>query len=400
MLNRHLLVLAASALLPILVACRDDVESPTEPTLATPHAAVAAAAPLSFLQVTGGGLHSCGVATDNRAYCWGENHYGQLGDGTFSDARDRVRPGAVVGGLEFVQLSLTGAHTCGVTTDRRLYCWGMNFYGQLGDGSSQHQSSPVAVAGNRQFRSVEVGQHYTCALSYPDNQAYCWGENSSGQLGDGTRTARSVPVAVRGGRAFRSLSAGYTHTCAVTMTYKTFCWGTNSNGQLGDGTLSNRNQPGLVAGGQLFKQVSAGEFHTCAVTTTAQAFCWGEGNRGQIGDGTNEQRLKPKAVAGGLTFDRLSAGFRHTCGETSGNQLYCWGSNRYGQLGDGTTVFRRTPVAVAGGLPFKQVGAGTYHTCGKTSGDVAYCWGRNDVGQVGDGTTTQRLRATPVAAPQ
>ena len=400
MRNRSLLVLAASALLPILVSCRDDVESPTEPTLATPHAAVAAAASLAFLQVTGGGAHSCGVTTDNRAYCWGDNFSGQLGDGTFLDV-DRVRPVAVVGGLQFAHLSLSGGHTCGVTTDRHLYCWGNNFYGQLGDGSAPvHQPSPVAVAGGRQFRSVEVGQSYTCALSYPDNQAYCWGHNSSGQLGDGTRTDRPVPVAVPGGRAFRSLSAGDTHTCAVTMSYRTFCWGTNSRGQLGDGTLSNRLQPRLVAGGQLFKQVSAGEFHTCALTTTGQAFCWGDGSRGQIGDGTHEQRLRPKAVAGGLTFGRLSAGFRHTCGETSGNRLYCWGSNRYGQLGDGTTVFRRTPVVVAGGLTFKQVGAGTYHTCGKTSGDVAYCWGRNDSGQVGDGTTTQRLRPTPVAAPQ
>jgi alpha-tubulin suppressor-like RCC1 family protein len=120
---------------------------------------------LSFLQVSGGGGHSCGVTTDNRAYCWGENHYGQLGDGTFGT--DRVRPAAVLGGLQFVQVSLSGAHTCGVTTDRRLYCWGFNFFGQLGDGSSLHQHAPVVVAGGRQFRSVEVGQIHTCALSYP-----------------------------------------------------------------------------------------------------------------------------------------------------------------------------------------------------------------------------------------
>jgi hypothetical protein len=165
----------------------------------------------------------------------------------------------------------------------------------------------------------------------------------AGQLGDGRMTDRSVPVAVHGGRAFRPLSAGGTHTCAVTMTYRTLCWGTNSRGQLGDGTVSNRFQPRLVAGGQLFKQVSAGDFHTCAVTTADRAFCWGDGSREQIGDGTNQQRLQPKAVAGGLTFERLSASFRHTCGETSGSRLYCWGSNRYGQLGDGTTIFRRTP---------------------------------------------------------
>jgi alpha-tubulin suppressor-like RCC1 family protein len=344
--------LAASALLPALFGCHDDAGSPMDPTTGTPSAAVSTAAALAFWQVSGGGLHSCGLTTCRRAYR-GEDHYGQLGDGTFTDAHDRLRPVAVQSGLRFSQLSLSGSHTCGVTTDRLLYCWGMNFYGQLGDSSRLHQSSPVAVAGRRQFRTVEVGQVHTCALSYPspqlpDNQAYCWGHNSSGQLGDGTK--------------------------------------------------SNRLRPRLVVGGHLFAQVTTGKHHSCAVTD--QAFCWGDGSKGQIGDGTWEQRLVPRAVAGGLVFGRLSAGFRHTCGETSGDRIYCWGSNRYGQLGDGTTVFRRSPVPVAGGLTFQQVGTGAYHTCAKTADDVGYCWGRNDFGQVGDGTTTQRLRATPVSGLQ
>ena len=129
-----------------------------------------------------------------------------------------------------------------------------------------------------------MGQLYTCALSYPDNQAFCWGENFSGQLGDETRTARSVPVAVQGGRAFRSLSAGYTHTCAVTMTYKTFCWGSDSRGQLGDGTLSSRLQPRLVAGGPALQAGQRPESPTPAVRpATNQACCWGTAAEGRSG---------------------------------------------------------------------------------------------------------------------
>jgi alpha-tubulin suppressor-like RCC1 family protein len=400
MRTRWLLSLAASALLPVALSCRNDAESPTEPVPATPEAAVSATAALAFWQVSAGGGHSCGVTTDHRAYCWGFNFYGQLGDGTFTSAADRLRPVAVIGGLRFLNLSLGSEHTCGVTTDYQAYCWGHNFFGQLGDGTNLHRAEPVAVAGGHQFRWVQAGQLHTCGLSYPDNRAYCWGNNDYGQLGAGPGLVRLTPVAVSGGRAFRLLSAGVSHTCAVTMTYQTFCWGRNQYGQLGDGTTDARFEPRLVAGGHLFSQVSAGQFHTCAVTTNDRAFCWGDGRRGQIGDGYNYVRLKPQAVAGGLSFGRVSAGLKFTCGETNADRVYCWGSNRYGQLGDGTTIFRRTPRAVAGGLTFKEMSAGYYHACGKTSASVGYCWGRNIYGQLGDGTTTQRLRPVRVASPQ
>jgi alpha-tubulin suppressor-like RCC1 family protein len=220
----------------------------------------------------------------------------------------------------------------------------------------------------------------------------------SGQLGDGTTTRRLTPGAVAGGRRYRLVTAGQHHTCGVTTSDEAFCWGWNRYGQIGDSlTGAPRLTPSRVAGGRRFRQVDAGGLNTCGVTTTNRAFCWGNGAVGQTGDGTKSNRLWPKvAVAGGLSFGRVSAGGFHVCGETTNNRTYCWGWNLEGAVGDGTNTMRLAPVAVAGGHVFNQVSAGRTHTCGKTAAGVAYCWGENLEGQLGDGTQGQRLTPVPV----
>jgi alpha-tubulin suppressor-like RCC1 family protein len=203
-------------------------------------------------------------------------------------------------------------------------------------------------------------------------------------LGDGTASDRLIPVEVRGGREFQRVSAGESHTCAVTPTDKAFCWGRNQYGQLGDSTTTTRLVPVRVAGGRPFRKVDAGWTFTCAVTPDSRAYCWGQGAIGQLGNGKTGRRLWPGPVTGGLNFRRVTAGWRHACGETPTNRAYCWGYNAMGQLGIGITdgpelcngFFCSTkPVAVVGGLYFSQLSAGNAHTCGKTPDDVAYCWG-------------------------
>jgi alpha-tubulin suppressor-like RCC1 family protein len=396
-LTRSLGGLLAFSLVGAVVGCNQDAPTePAEPT-STPSLAVTSAA-LTFRQVSAAGTHTCGVTPENVAYCWGLNHYGELGDGTMTD---RARPVPVQGGLHFRLVSVGEDHTCGVTTENVAYCWGLNLYGQLGDGTTRDGSTtPVAVAGGRHFRMLEAGGAHTCGLSDPDRRAYCWGNNGYGQLGDGSQTLRRTPVAVLGGQAFRSVAAGEYHTCAVSPTYVAYCWGYNHDGELGDGTeVPQRSQPSLVAGGRQFVQIDAGWYHTCAVTPGERAFCWGNGRSGQIGDGKTYLRFTPRPVAGGLSFSRVTAGGAHTCGETTGNRAYCWGYNASGQLGDGTFTTRLTPKAVVGGLTFKQVSAGANQTCGVSSADRAYCWGENGFGQLGDGTTTGRTRPTAVVGP-
>ena len=343
--------------------------------------------------VSAGEGDSCGLTTGGNGYCWGDNFRGQLGDGTTTG---RLTPVLVSGSLSFALLSALSDHTCGITTGGDTYCWGLNDQGQLGDGTTTDRVTPVLVSGGLSFASLSSGENHTCGLT-TGGIAYCWGRNDLGQLGDGTTTERLTPVLVSGGLSFASLNAGggQGHTCGLTTGGEAYCWGRNFDGQLGDGTTTNRLAPVLVSSGQSFTALSAGGFHSCGVTTGGDAYCWGENFFGELGDGTTTDRLTPVLVSGSLSFASLSAGSSHSCGLTTGGNAYCWGRNTRGQLGDGTTTGRLTPVLVTGGLSFASLNLGDPHSCAlAATGGGAYCWGSNFSGQLGDGTTTDR--STPV----
>jgi alpha-tubulin suppressor-like RCC1 family protein len=274
----------------------------------------AVAGGLHFRAVTtsggiGGIAHSCGVTTSNRAYCWGNNESGQLGTPTaFSSS---AVPVAVAGGLSFRQVSAGGFHTCGVTTDNRAYCWGWNASGRLGNGKTDETIHvvPVAVVGGLRFRQVSSSGSHTCGVT-TDSRVFCWGDNFVGQLGEGTNTGPELcndfacstrPVAAAGGRRFVRVSAGFGgYTCAVNPYERVFCWGNNDAAQLGDNTTTTPQlTPVRVAGGLRWRSVSGGEVHTCGVTPDNLAYCWGRNERGQLGDGTLIAiRRKPAPVAG------------------------------------------------------------------------------------------------------
>jgi alpha-tubulin suppressor-like RCC1 family protein len=385
------------------ISCRDDNSvGPTDPGAPEPGQALAitTAAALAFRQMSAGFFHTCGVTTDDRAYCWGWNKYGQLGDGT---TIHRTRPVLVAGGHLFREISAGDTRTCGVTTDNRAYCWGYNANGQLGDGTAIDRLTPVPVTGGLRFRQINVNRYqggHTCGVTTED-RAYCWGTNFYGQLGDGTTVyRRRTPVPVVGTLLFREVTVGYFYTCGVTTERRAHCWGYNGQGQLGDGTTTNRKRPVMVAGGFLFRQVSAGSSHACGATTEYRAYCWGDGHAGKLGDGSGLDKPTPFPVSGGLSFRQVNAGAFHSCGVTRDNRAYCWGDNAYGALGDGTKRnWRSTPGAVAGGLDFSSVSAGDLHTCGRTPSAAGYCWGWNGFGQLGDFTRTNRLTPRAVVGP-
>ena len=295
--------------------------------------------------------------------------------------------------LAFRQVSAGDGHTCGVTTTNQAYCWGSNAAGQLGDGTITQRVRPVAVAGGLPFNRLSAGQFHTCGVT-TDFKAYCWGEG--GALGDGTTTERHIPVRVVGGRRFRQVDAGVHHTCGVSYPdNRGYCWGDNAFGQLGDGTTTPRLAPTPVAGGLEFQQVATGFLHSCGVTTTGRVFCWGSNQYGQIGDGSNaDRRLKPSRIDNGRRFHRVDAGWTHSCAVTTDDLAFCWGDGRFGAIGDGRTVLRFSPRAVAGGLSFDRVTTGTDYACAETPSNVPYCWGSNNFGQFGNGTIERSLKPT------
>jgi alpha-tubulin suppressor-like RCC1 family protein len=368
---------------------------PTGPDEASALAADVAAASVApaFIQVTPGFAHTCGLTGGGVIYCWGYNFQGQLGDGTTTS---RVTPVVVhAGALRFRQVAAGDYHTCALTTDDRAYCWGDNGYGQLGTGTIGRQFRPAAVAGGLEFRQLSAGGFgHTCGVT-ASGLAYCWGHNEWGQLGDGTSTDRVAPTPVAGRLTFSQVLPGAVHTCGTTTAQVAYCWGYNVFGQLGDGTVAKRLTPTRVAGDLKFTHVSAGD-HTCGVTTDAKAYCWGDNFRGKLGDGTTTDRHRPTLVAGGLRFDGVSAGSNASCGITAAGRVYCWGSNSYGQLGDGTIKARLTPTATVGGILFDRVNTAGTHACAVTGAGKTYCWGSNYAGQLGDGTTTDRRRPTRV----
>ncbi len=361
---------------------------------------LAAVTNLKFNQISAGLSHSCGrTMTSGRLYCWGLNSSGQLGNAT---KNNKKRPTAVSSTLAFKWVSSGPGHTCAISTAGDAYCWGANGYGQLGDGGTLERWSPTLVGGGLKWNQIEVGGYYsysgfTCGIT-TGRRLYCWGANYYGQLGLGYTDyySHSWPTLASSSVSFRQLAAGGGHACAVSTANVAYCWGEADYGQTGNGGIYYR--PTAVSGGLAWRQVTAGRYHTCGTTTGNRGYCWGYGYYGGIGDGTTTNRFAPRAIAGGLSFSRVFAGLYHSCGVTTGQKAWCWGTNTNGQVGDGTTQRRLRPVAVAPTLDFSQLGTRGTHTCGvqKDTG-VGYCWGANNYGQVGDATLTQRLRPTRVA---
>lgn len=286
------------------------------------------------------------------------------------------------------------SHTCALDTDGRAYCWGDNSSLQLGDGSSQTREmlNPVATAVT--FTVVRAGARHSCGLA-TDGSIYCWGAGERGQLGTGNNGSRSVPGKISFALTFVVLTVGENHSCGLLATGAAYCWGSNENGQLGDGTLNGRNTPGAVAGSIQFASITAGAEHTCGITLTGAAYCWGSNSDGQLGASTVASTT-PTSVNGG-PYASISAGHSHTCALDPAGTAYCWGLNADGQLGDGSTSGSAIPIAVAGGRKFTAVSAGRVHTCGVATSGAGYCWGSNSVGQLGDGTTSSSSVPVPVA---
>ncbi len=291
---------------------------------------------LTFASLTAGYSHTCGLTSAGAAYCWGDNATGALGNTTANTTSGT--PVTVAGGLTFKMISAGYAHTCGVAADSSAYCWGANESGELGNGTvGQDSSTPVLVSGGLKFASVSAGGVYTCGVTTA-GAGYCWGANAYGVLGDGTTTDSPTPVAVAGGLQLASITAGVYHTCALTVNGAAYCWGEAGNGQLGSGLTSlSSSTPLAVAGGHTFASIAVGELSSCATTSPGVGYCWGSGSFGALGTGSTTQADTPQAVSGSLVLASVSAGISfHACALDSTGGVYCWGYDNSGELGTGS----------------------------------------------------------------
>ena len=371
--------------------------------------------------------HSCAIALNGRAYCWGSGNSGKLGNGSTASSRVpvAVNTSGVLAGKTIKQISAGENHTCAIASDNRAYCWGSNKNGQLGNGSTADSNVPVAVnmsgaLAGKTIKQMSVEFSTSCVVA-SDNRAYCWGSNKNGQLGNGSTADSRVPVAVNTsgvlvGKTIKEVTTGGFHTCALDTSSKMYCWGLNSSGRLGGGLTSIMsnvpvavNMSGALAG-KTIKQMSV-EFSTsCVVASDNRAYCWGSNKNGQLGNGSTADSRVPVAVnmsgaLAGKTIKQILAGGDHGCVVASDDKMYCWGLNNNGELGNNSSVSSSVPVAVntdgvLAGKVIKQMSAGFSNTCAVDSGYGIYCWGYNSNGQLGNNSTNNSRVPTYVYVPK
>ncbi|GAA4352648.1 hypothetical protein GCM10023185_12550 [Hymenobacter saemangeumensis] len=316
---------------------------------------------LRWAQVAAGTAHTLALTADGQLYAWGSNAKGQLGDGTFAHHHTPIKVAlpAEAAATQWAQVAAGTSHTLALTTDGRLYAWGQNIYGQLGDGTTLTRANMVQVtlpAGAGAISQIVAGSGHSLALT-KDGQLYAWGANKLGQLGDGSFTERLRPVAVtrpRHAGAWAQIAAGRAHTLALTTDGQLYGWGSNEYAQVAATFLAWRGRPTAIAlpadaKQTRWAQIAAGDFYSQALTADGRLYAWGNNTAGQLGDGSTITRLTPVAVAlpqdlPTRSWARVAAGGFHTLALTADGQLCTWGNNTAGQLGDGSTTQRTLPA--------------------------------------------------------
>ncbi len=358
---------------------------------------------IQFAQVTAGYFHSCGLTPTGKAYCWGGNTWGTLGDGTRTATQ---RPAAVAGGLRFTGIDSGAGHTCGVTDAGAIYCWGLNDEGQAGaDWTDPGIDEPRRLPGFQSWVEVSAGHDHSCGLT-ADGAVWCWGDNVTGQLGSGDPFGKSFqPVRVDSNVEFATVVAGYYQSCGLADSGQMYCWGRNDQGQIGDGTNDNRFSPVSVSGDLTFRALGGGDAFMCGIATDGSTWCWGSNLSGELGDPALPGQSIPVRVGGLPDLEKIyGAGGAFTlpsvpayaCGLTSAGDAWCWGGAIRGGLWEGPTD---GPIRVQSDARFRNLGLGAEHLCGVTTEGWAFCGGSNYAGQLGDGTGQDRSSMVGVVGP-
>ena len=349
---------------------------------------------IEFKEISTGNTHCLGINSEGKLWSWGYNSYGQLGDGTTTR---RNNPVQIVEDTQFIQISAGNAHSLAIDKNGKLWSWGDNRAGQLGDGTKNNKLIPTIINTEVSFTHISTGDGFSMAIDYSGN-IWSWGKNYSGQLGNGTHEEKLEPVQITTGRKFTQISAGGSHSLAIDSEGNLWTWGYNRYGQLGDGTKVDKAGPIEIKKGTKFVQIAAGGLHSLALDSEGNLWSWGKNEYGQLGNNSpnEEGEENPFNISQiwSNKFIQISAGDSHSIAIDVEGKLWTWGYNYYGQLGNGTKRNSARPINIKNGTIFTGVFAGDYHNIAKDNDGNLWSWGRNDDGQLGDGTTTTRL--TPI----
>ena len=352
-----------------------------------------------------GSVNTCIVLENSELKCWGNNSTGQLGNG---ETTNLYTPTTIDIDVSIQNIVLSIRHTCTIASDGSPLCWGSNDSGELGNGTTIDSLTPVNVTlpTGKKATALALGTTHSCAI-LDDNSLVCWGDNTYGQIGDGTTQEKNTPVAVNlgDGRFAKAIAAGQNHTCAILDDDSLKCWGDNQYGQLGDKSLVNRHTPTLIDLGEerSAKKIHTRTEHTCTILDNDSLVCWGKNDDGQLGNGNTSNTPIPTPVDfGSAKVQQVAVGGSFSCALVGNYSLMCWGGNRFGQLGNGTNNSSSSPTSVSF-LPGKKIlslQAGGFHSCALTEDGELLCWGWNPWGQLGLGdpsTIPDRTIPTAVA---
>ena len=321
-----------------------------------------------------------------KAYHWGDNTNDVIrGDNKANNPLENLVPTTYSGSLIISDYSLGNTQVLAIESSTgNAYAWGLNVTGQVGDNTVTGRSSPVSVLGGRSYSQVSTSGNGTSsfAIEGGTGRAYAWGTNTNGQLGDSTMSNKSSPTSVLGGRSYSRLSAGVNHVLAIEgSTGNLYAWGTNGIGQLGDNTATPKSSPVSVVGGRSYSRISAGNSSSVAIEgSTGRAYAWGTGTSGQLGNNIDLlNRSSPVSVAGGRSYSKIMmslTSFHTVAIEGSTGNAYAWGNGGNGQLGDGALTNKSSPVSVLGGRSYNQLAIESTHSMAyEPSTGVIWAWG-------------------------
>ncbi len=316
------------------------------------------------------------MTSEQLLWTWGDNEYGQLGDGTNTNLNTPTH----IGNNTWIAIDGSKAHTLALKSDGTLWAWGYNYYGQLGDGTYADRNTPIRIGNDSTWNAIASRGDHTLALK-SDGTLWAWGRNNVGQLGDGTNSDRNIPMRIGNDNTWTAIAAGYMHSLALKSDGTLWAWGYNYSGQLGDGTQTYHKIPTHIGNDNSWIAIASGYNHSLALKSDGTLWVWGYNYHGQLGDGTNTDRNIPTRI-GNDTWTAIDGAIARTLALKSDGTLWAWGSQVNGNS--------NTPTQISSDKTWVDISAGGIHSLGLKSDGTLWTWGYNSYGQLGDGTNTRR----------